>query len=106
MSVDIKAIRWLLDNATAYAISKNCSVSIQAVDKYKNGVSDIINMWLKHAINIIDYARTLQENRGALFLLSEKSVQVKKNTPHLSIKRGGNNFKQLSSISQTQKPQS
>ena len=41
MSVDIKAIRWLLDNATAYAISKNCGVSIQAVDKYKNGVSDI-----------------------------------------------------------------
>ncbi len=35
MSVDIEAIRWLLDNATAYAISKNCGVSIQAVDKYK-----------------------------------------------------------------------
>jgi len=25
MSVDIKAIRWLLDNTTAYAISKNCA---------------------------------------------------------------------------------
>ena len=47
MSVDIKAIRWLLDNATAYAISKNCGMSIQAVDKYKNGVSDIMNMRLK-----------------------------------------------------------
>ncbi|EHZ47374.1 hypothetical protein SPAR65_0008 [Streptococcus pneumoniae GA40563] len=35
MSVDIEAIRWLLDNATAYAISKNCGMSIQAVDKYK-----------------------------------------------------------------------
>lgn len=32
MSVDLKAIRWLLDNATAYAISKNCGVSIQAVE--------------------------------------------------------------------------
>ena len=48
MSVDIEAIRWLLDNATAYAISKNCGMSIQAVDKYKNGVSDIMNMRLKH----------------------------------------------------------
>ena len=46
MSVDIEAIRWLLDNSTAYAISKNCGVSIQAVDKYKNGVSDIMNMRL------------------------------------------------------------
>ena len=33
MSVDIEAIRWLLDNATAYAISKNCGMSIHAVDQ-------------------------------------------------------------------------
>ena len=63
MSVDIKAIRWLLDNATAYAISKNCGVSIQAVDKYKNGVSDIMNMRLKHAISMTSYAHTLQEKQ-------------------------------------------
>lgn len=60
MSVDIEAIRWLLDNATAYAISKNCGVSTQAVDKYKNGVSDIMNMRLKHAINMTNYAYTLK----------------------------------------------
>ena len=65
MSVDIKAIRWLLDNATAYAISKNCGVSIQAVDKYKNGVSDIMNMRLKHAISMTSYAHTLQEKTKA-----------------------------------------
>ena len=63
MSVDIKAIRWLLDNATAYAISKNCGVSIQAVDKYKNGVSDIMNMRLKHAISMTSYAYALQEKQ-------------------------------------------
>ena len=63
MSVDIKAIRWLLDNATAYAISKNCGVSIQAVDKYKNSVSDIMNMRLKHAISMTSYAHTLQEKQ-------------------------------------------
>ena len=63
MSVDIEAIRWLLDNATAYAISKNCGVSIQAVDKYKNGVSDIMNMRLKHAISMTDYAHTLQQKQ-------------------------------------------
>lgn len=61
MSVDIKAIRWLLENATAYAISKNCGVSIQAVDKYKNGVSDIMNMRLKHAISMTTYAKELKK---------------------------------------------
>ena len=63
MSVDIKAIHWLLDNATAYAISKNCGVSIQAVDKYKNGVSDIMNMRLKHAISKTNYHHTIQEKK-------------------------------------------
>lgn len=61
MSVDIEAIRWLLDNATAYAISKNCGMSIQAVDKYKNGVSNIMNMRLKHAISMITYAQELKK---------------------------------------------
>ena len=61
MSVDIEAIRWLLDNATAYAISKNCGMSIQAVDKYKNGVSDIMNMRLKHAISMTAYAQELKK---------------------------------------------
>ena len=61
MSVDIEAIRWLLDNATAYAISKTCGMSIQAVDKYKNGVSDIMNMRLKHAISMTAYAQELKK---------------------------------------------
>ena len=61
MSVYIEAIRWLLDNATAYAISKNCGMSIQAVDKYKNGVSDILNMRLKHAISMTTYAHELKK---------------------------------------------
>lgn len=61
MSVDIEAIRWLLDNATAYAISKNCGMSIHAVDKYKNCVSDIMNMRLKHAISITAYAQELKK---------------------------------------------
>lgn len=63
MSVDIKAIHWLLENATAYAISKNCGVSTQAVDKYKNGVSDIMNMRLKHAINMTEYAHKLKDKQ-------------------------------------------
>ena len=63
MSVDIKAIRWLLDNATAYAISKNCGMSIHAVDKYKNCVSDIMNMRLKHAIKMTEYANQFKEEK-------------------------------------------
>lgn len=61
MTVDIDAITWLLENAIAYAISKNCGLSTQAVDKYKNGVSDIMNMRLKHAISMTSYAHKLQE---------------------------------------------
>lgn len=65
MSVDIKAIRWLLDNATAYAISKNCAYLFRSYNKYKNGVSDIMNMRLKHAISMTAYAHTLQEKTKA-----------------------------------------
>lgn len=61
LTVDIDAITWLLENATAYAISNNCGLSTQAVDKYKNGTSDIMNMRLKHAINMTSYAHTLQK---------------------------------------------
>ena len=61
MNVNIDDIQWLLDNATAYSISKNCGLSTQAVDKYKNGASDIMNMRLKHAISMTSYARTLQK---------------------------------------------
>lgn len=63
MSVDIKAIRWLLDNATAFADSIGCGVSTQAVDKYKNGVSDIMNMRLKHAISMTAYAQELKDKQ-------------------------------------------
>ncbi len=63
MLVDINAIEWLLENATAYAISKNCDLSTQAVDKYKNGISDIMNMRLKHAIKITEYATKLKNEK-------------------------------------------
>ncbi len=77
MSVDIEAIRWLLDNATAYAISKNCGMSIQAVDKYKNGVSDIMNMRLKHAISMITYAQELKKQWfRSLFLFLTKHLSI------------------------------
>ncbi|WP_195529210.1 hypothetical protein [Streptococcus parasanguinis] len=61
MLVDINAIKWLLENSTAYAISKNCDLSTQAIDKYKNGVSDIMNMRLKHAIKMTEYANQLKK---------------------------------------------
>ena len=87
MSVDIEAIRWLLDNATAYAISKNCGVSIQAVDKYKNGVSDIMNMRLKHAISMTSYAHTLQEKQWApsLFFLFWVNKKNRKPEPAVGV---------------------
>lgn len=60
MNINIDDIQWLLENATAYSISKNCGLSTQAVDKYKNGLSDIMNMRLKHAIQMTSYAQELQ----------------------------------------------
>ena len=63
MLVDINAIEWLLENATAYAISKYCGLSTQAVDKYKNGISDIMNMRLKHAIKMTEYANRFKEEK-------------------------------------------
>lgn len=63
MLIDINVIEWLLENATAYAISKNCGLSTQAVDKYKNGISDIMNMRLKHAIKMTEYATKLKNEK-------------------------------------------
>lgn len=63
MLVDINAIKWLLKNTTAYAISKNCGLSTQAVDKYKNGISDLMNMRLKHAIKMTEYANQLKNEK-------------------------------------------
>lgn len=63
MLVDINAIKWLLENDTAYSISKNCGLSTQAVDKYKNGISDIMNMRLKHAIKMTEYANRLKKEK-------------------------------------------
>ena len=63
MLIDINVIEWLLENATAYAISKNCGLSTQAVDKYKNGISDIMNMRLKHAFKMTEYATKLKNEK-------------------------------------------
>lgn len=60
--IDINDIQWLLDNATSYAISKRCGISTQAVDKYKHGTSDLMNMRLKHALAMTQYAQELKVN--------------------------------------------
>lgn len=67
MLVDINAIKWLLENDTAYSISKNCGLSTQAVDKYKNGISDIMNMRLKHAIKMTEYANRFKKEKWWLY---------------------------------------
>ncbi len=61
MIININDVKWLLKNATAYAISKNCGLSIQAVDKYKHGQSDVMNMKLKHGLAMTKYAKELKE---------------------------------------------
>ncbi|HFI0055104.1 TPA: hypothetical protein ACGORU_001440 [Streptococcus suis] len=60
MKIDINDVNWLLGNATSYAISKNCGLSIQAVDKYKHGQADVMNMKLKHGLAMTEYAKKLK----------------------------------------------
>lgn len=62
MKIDINDVKWLLDNATSYAISKNCGLSTQAVDKYKHGQSDVMNMKLKHGLAMTQYAHKLKQD--------------------------------------------
>lgn len=61
MKIDVNEVRWLLDNATSYAISKSCGLSTQAIDKYKHGQSDVMNMKLKHGLAMTKYARELKK---------------------------------------------
>ncbi|MGT2866916.1 hypothetical protein [Streptococcus fryi] len=59
-NINIENIAWLLDNHTSYMIGKKCGISSQAVDKYKNGDSDIMNMKLKTAIAMSELANELK----------------------------------------------
>ncbi|HEP1844842.1 TPA: hypothetical protein VCA72_002012 [Streptococcus suis] len=38
-----------------------CGLSIQAIDKYKHGQSDVMNMKLKHGLAMTEYAMKLKE---------------------------------------------
>ncbi len=62
-TINIDNIKWLLDNATSYAISKHCGMSTQAVDKYKHGTADLMNMRLKHGLAMSQYAQNLKNDK-------------------------------------------
>lgn len=62
-TINIDDIKWLLDNATSYAISKQCGMSTQAVDKYKHRTADLMNMRLKHALSMSQYAQELKNSK-------------------------------------------
>lgn len=59
--INVEKIQWVLENSTSYAISKRCGISAQAIDKYKNGTSDLLNMRLKHGLAMTEYAEELEE---------------------------------------------
>lgn len=59
-SIEIEEIEWLLSHATSYAISKHCGMSAQAVDKYKHGIAELMNMRLKHGLAMTQYAKELK----------------------------------------------
>ncbi|MEY8435109.1 hypothetical protein AALA56_04620 [Streptococcus hyointestinalis] len=64
MNISIDDIIWLLNHATSYAISKHCGLSTQAVDKYKHGTADIMNMRLKHGLAMTKFAKELKQNNN------------------------------------------
>ncbi|MFC3921221.1 hypothetical protein [Streptococcus lactarius] len=45
-------------------------MSTQAIDKYKNGVSDIMNMRLKHAIKMTEYANQLKKQSDVYLIIT------------------------------------
>ena len=61
MLINVEKIQWVLENSTSYAISKRCGISAQAIDKYKNGTSDLLNMRLKHGLAMTEYAEELEK---------------------------------------------
>ncbi len=61
---DLEIIKKVIENETAYSLGKNCSLSYQAVDKFKKGTADVMNMKLKHAIEITQYGEKLEEMKN------------------------------------------
>ena len=61
MKKDIELIKWLFDNTTSYQISKHCGISTQSVDRYKHGQYDILNMKLKTALELVEFATKLKK---------------------------------------------
>ncbi len=64
MKKDIEKIKWLLEHKTSYQISKFCDISTQSVDRYKSGQYDLLNMKLKTAIQLAEYAEKVMEQQG------------------------------------------
>lgn len=58
---DLDIIKQVIENETAYSVGKNCSISYQSVDKFKKGTADIMNMKLKHAIEITEFGKKINE---------------------------------------------
>ncbi|KXT78369.1 hypothetical protein [Streptococcus sp. DD13] len=65
MKIDIDKIKWLFDNSTSYQISKRCAISAQSVDRYKHGQYDLLNMKLKTAIELTEFANQLMKDQKA-----------------------------------------
>lgn len=59
MKADLKKIKWLLENQTAYSISKATGISQTTLGPYKLGNRDYGKMSLQHAIKLTDYANEL-----------------------------------------------
>lgn len=56
MYADLDKIKWVLENRTAYTISKEIGVSNQALFKFINNISSLDNMKLSTAIKLTQYA--------------------------------------------------
>jgi len=51
----LKGIKHVLDNCTAYRVSKDLNINARTINRYQNGTSPIENMSLSTAKKIYEY---------------------------------------------------
>src|SRR5690625_2108330 len=56
----LKGIKHVLDNCTAYRVSKDLNINARTINRYQNGTSPIENMTLETAGKIYNYYKELE----------------------------------------------
>lgn len=67
----LKGIKYVLDNCTAYRVSKDLNINARTINRYQNGTSPIGNMSLETAGKIYDYYIKNKERLKMMEIVNE-----------------------------------